>query len=104
MCIRDRQNAKSQAAAGTEDDPEVFWKSVSSSSRTQWIRAWYAEKSGDMVVKRIDFSACRTCGGTGAIELGFTGDARTGGSGASASLAACPTCRTVGVVRRVKYR
>src|SRR5262249_23935277 len=48
-----------------EDDPEAFWKSFDSASRSQWILAYYAEKSGDFRDLEPRFENCRECGGVG---------------------------------------
>ena len=99
-----QRSANASGASGTDDDPEAAWVDMSSSARAQFVRAWYAEHSGDMELVRVTFSNCRHCGGTGALAMSYTGDARSDSSGAGTRLQACPTCHTICVVRRVTYR
>jgi len=99
-----QRNAGASAASGTDDDPELAWAGMTSSARKQFVVAWYAEHSGDVELTRVTFSNCRHCGGTGALTVSYTGDARSDSSGAGARLQACPTCHTIGIVRRVAYR
>lgn len=95
----------SGGGAQNEEEPQVFWGEWNWAGRTQWILAYYAEKSGDFRDLEGRLSACRECGGTGAREVLFTGSAAsTDQSGARGDLVPCPTCHTIGVVRRVRYR
>jgi hypothetical protein len=91
--------------ATDEEEPQVFWGEWNWSGRTQWILAYYAEKSGDFRDIEGRLSPCRECGGTGAREVLFTGSAAsTDQAGARGDLVPCPSCHTIGVVRRVRYR
>jgi len=90
-----------------EDDPEQFWKEWNWAGRSQWVLAYYAEKSGDMKDLQSRFSNCRECGGTGARDMLFTGSAinANGQAGkAGEILVPCPACHTIGIVRRIRYR
>lgn len=104
--IQAQQSAqRNESASGSEDDPEAAWGEMSSNAKAQWLRAYYAEHSGDMNVTSVRFSACPTCGGSGVLEVIQTGGAGNRGENASGlRLVACPTCHTVGIIRRVSYR
>lgn len=102
----ENQTIARKAASGQTseaDDPEVFWKDWKVANRAQWILAYYVENSGDFSVERVRFSNCRECGGTGTREIIFTGGAISG-STSGLQIVPCPTCHTVAVVRRVRYR
>jgi hypothetical protein len=102
-----RRSAKS--SQDKSEDRAAEWKLLSSTSRSQWILAYYAENSGEMDIRpRIAFRACRECGGRGVREIIVTGDARTrrgeNQSGSGLHTAECETCRGLGVIRRIYYR
>ncbi len=86
-----------------DEDPQVFWQGWDSAGRSQWILAYYAEKSGDFRDLQPRLSNCRECGGTGARDWLFTG-AAIANQAAAQTLVPCPTCHTIGVVRRIRYR
>ncbi|MEM9378843.1 MAG: hypothetical protein AAGB93_02760 [Planctomycetota bacterium] len=93
---------RSQAAEDEEDAAQTFWETWSRTDRASWLLAFYIEEAGDYDVRpRPRLRPCRTCGGTGAIELLVTGAVPQGGAG---SVSLCPTCRGVKVVRSVYYR
>ncbi len=96
---------KAQNVEGTseEEDPSEFWKDFNIASRSQWILAYFVENSGLFEVERIRFANCRECGGTGARDVINTGSA-IAGDAAGSMLVPCPTCHTIGRVRRVRYR
>ena len=94
---------KNRARQGSAEDPEVFWKSMKISARAQWLLAYHVEASGDFRVDRIRFANCRECGGTGVRRIVYTGGAVSGQSASSGAIP-CPTCHTIGRVRRVRYR
>lgn len=92
-----------------EDDPEVFWANWNWAGRSQWVLAYFAEKSGEFHDLKARFSNCRECGGTGARDVLYTGNAgssKDGEAGAKAGrvLVPCPGCHTIGIVRRIRYR
>lgn len=114
---------RSSAGAGEddEDDVESFWKMLSSTSRSSWIVAYYAENSGDMEIKDPpELRNCPTCAGRGVIEMvvsdssGSAGQGgRSGGRGGGGQEArgrgglatlACDTCKGIGRIRRIRYR
>ena len=101
----ERQKTVARASGGrSEEDPAAYWKQMNSSSRAQWLLAYYAEFSGDVEVLDIHFRACRDCGGTGVQEINYFGPVTSGEKRARTRLASCPTCHHVGIVRRVSYR
>jgi hypothetical protein len=108
----DNQRLTRDAAANRDasDDPQAFWAEWNAAGRSQWILAYYAEKSGDFRDLVARFSNCRECGGTGARDVLFTGSAASvedgegQGQRAGETLVACPACHLIGIVRRVRYR
>jgi len=99
-----------------EDDAEGFWKTLSTSNRASWIVAYYAENSGDMQIKDPpELRNCPTCAGRGVIEQVITGFNRSGDSNSTNGpqrpkvpsgriTVACETCKTIGRIRRIRYR
>jgi tetratricopeptide (TPR) repeat protein len=93
-----------------EEDPQLFWEGWNSAGRTQWVLAYFAEKSGEFRDLVARFSPCRECGGTGArdvLNTGNAGSSNEDGKGAAVAgsmLVPCPACRTIGIVRRIRYR
>jgi tetratricopeptide (TPR) repeat protein len=108
----ENQRLTRDAAKGTsaEDEPEAFWREWNWSGRSQWVLAYFVEKSGEFRDLVARFSNCRECGGSGARNVLFTGnagsadDSGTGKARAGEVLVACPSCRTIGIVRRIRYR
>lgn len=97
-----RVTQRSRNSEDADDERETFWASWSASGRAQWLHSYYAEESGDFEVRpRPYLKACQTCGGRGGVELLVTGTVLRG---ESASLAECPLCHGVQVVRRVYFR
>jgi hypothetical protein len=101
-----RQARSSEAQA---EEQELSWKLLSSGARASWILAYYAEQSGDMELRQPRFRHCRECGGKGVREVISTGNARTQrnpgqGGGGGMNKIQCPTCRGIGIVRRIDYR
>ncbi len=95
--------AQSGGGASKEDDPNEFWKEFDLAGRAQWILAYFVENSGLFQIDRIRFENCRECGGTGARDVVNTGSSISGDT-AGDRLVPCPTCHTLGRVRRVRYR
>jgi hypothetical protein len=103
--LENQKLTRSSADAAEADDPQVFWDGWNWSGRSQWVLAYYAEKSGDMKDLQSRFSNCRECGGTGARDMLFTGSAASSaGQQAGEILVPCPACHTIGIVRRIRYR
>lgn len=85
------------------DEYEEFWRTFPPSGRAQWIRARYAETSGDVEVHpRPRFGRCPSCGGTGVREVLYTGGGGTGSG--DLTLIRCTTCHGIGAIRRIQYR
>jgi hypothetical protein len=111
-----RAGRTSALASGDEEgEVEAFWQTLSSSARSNWIVAYYAENSGQMEVKDPpELRNCPTCAGRGVLEQVITGYTSTGGSNSTRkqpgqgtsgrATIACETCKTIGVVRRIRYR
>jgi tetratricopeptide (TPR) repeat protein len=96
--------------ASDDEDPQVFWEGWTSAGRSQWVLSYFAEKSGEFRDLVARFDPCRECGGTGARDMLFTGNAGSAGEDgkgaaqAGSVLVPCPACHTLGIVRRVRYR
>lgn len=99
---------KGQDSGAKADDHEAAWKELTSSARTQWILAYYAENSGDFEVgPKPLFAACRDCGGKGVREIAYAGmnpSKSTVGKGSQIETVECPMCHGLGVIRRILYR
>jgi hypothetical protein len=93
---------RSRRAAGTdtEQTPEDWWSIASSSSRFQWLLAFYAEYSGDFELVRVMFDSCPTCNGDGSIEILEIG----GQGGGQPQRKKCPTCHGVSIRRSIFFR
>ena len=96
-----------RASTGDADEQAAFWDAFALNAKEFWIRAYYAEHSGDMELRGPTAQACPACGGTGVREIAYTGAGGTGrseGGGSRSQRVACPTCHYMGIVRRVTYR
>ncbi|MEC7584440.1 MAG: hypothetical protein VYE77_08985 [Planctomycetota bacterium] len=51
-----------------EQTPEDWWKDADRSERAGWLRAYYAEFGGDLVVKSAFAQPCLVCSGTGMLS------------------------------------
>lgn len=89
-----QQNAKSGLKT-----PDDWWNAASTSRRSQWITAYYAENGGDMEIVRIDRSNCSNCGAKGYLTYLSPGS-ETGGT----KYRHCPRCHGNGHDRTVVYR
>jgi len=94
---------KAKSGNSEEGDPVEFWNQWDHAGRYQWILAYFVEFSGLFKIERVSFSNCRECGGTGARDIVYSGSAIAGQASQNV-LVPCPTCHTIGRVRRVKYR
>ena len=100
-----------KAAAGSEEDRSAFWQTFSLGARELWLLAYYAEHSGDMLLRPPTGEACSECGGQGVREIMHAGAKASGSSergdssrGARSTKIECPTCHHIGIVRRVSFR
>jgi hypothetical protein len=108
----ENQKLTRQSAQKEDDseDPQVFWEKWNWAGRAQWVLAYFAEKSGEFRDLQARFENCRECGGTGARDMLFTGNASSssdenkGSAQAGEVLVPCPACHTIGIVRRIRYR
>jgi hypothetical protein len=105
---------QSQGEQAEGEDPQAFWEGWNWAGRAQWILAYFAEKSGEFRDLQARFENCRECGGTGARDVLFTGNAASAGDDGDGDgkpransgevLVPCPTCHHIGIVRRIRYR
>lgn len=109
----ENQKLTRQSSSRKEDDsedPQVFWEKWNWAGKSQWVLAYFAEKSGEFRDLQARFENCRECGGTGARDMLFTGNASSssdenkGSAQAGEVLVPCPACHTIGIVRRIRYR
>lgn len=71
---RSRAAAKGQGGAPKEPTEEDWWADADHSQRTSWLRAYYAEHGGDLVVTIAYANPCISCYGAGTVpELGPQG-------------------------------
>ncbi|MBK7641750.1 MAG: hypothetical protein IPJ19_01655 [Planctomycetes bacterium] len=101
------QKAKSDGEKS--EDREAFWRDFSSTGRSQWILAYFAEYGGEFEVSpKPLFDNCRECGGTGVriISLAGANVAQTQGNRPSSTEEKlnCEACHGLGRVRRISYR
>jgi hypothetical protein len=121
--LQNQQVLQKKKADSKEQGPseqEVFWSTWTSTSRSYWLLAYYAEHGGELKLRNVDFSNCPDCNGTGVREIINTGSARSnpnqGGGGRSGGnstgnspnsanndMIDCPLCHSIGVLRRVNY-
>jgi hypothetical protein len=59
--------SKGDANQKQEDTDEDWWRSAQHSERAGWLRAYYAESSGDLVLVAAYLTDCPTCAGEGTI-------------------------------------
>lgn len=102
-----RNQEMSKRASKSEEDEqenEKAWKLLQHSARRNWLIAYYAENSGDLVVRpKPELQNCSECGGTGVRDVIYTGSARQGATSGREQVG-CPTCHGIGRVRRIRYR
>jgi hypothetical protein len=90
------QGQNQQPELQTEDE---WWKDkdVSSTTRTLWIKAWYAEKGGDVQVLSAHVNTCDQCGGPGFTEVIRPFDGGT-------QRIPCPLCHGTRFIRGVRFQ
>ncbi len=101
--------AKSKTDSEKSEDREAFWREFSSTGRSQWILAYFAEYGGEFEVSQKPlFDNCRECGGTGVRVIALAGGnvAQTQGNkpAGTEEKVNCETCHGLGRVRRISYR
>ncbi len=101
--------AKSKSDSEKSEDREAFWREFSSTGRSQWILAYFAEYGGEFEVSpKPLFDNCRECGGTGVRVLSLAGAnvAPTQGNKPTGTeeKVNCEACHGLGRVRRISYR
>jgi tetratricopeptide (TPR) repeat protein len=98
------RKARSAGGQGQNQQPELqtedeWWKDreVSSTTRTLWVKAWYAEKSGDVKVLSVHVDVCPDCGGRGFHEVIRPFDGGT-------QRIPCATCHQTRFIRSVRFQ
>ncbi len=84
---------KEEESAEETDDPGIWWKSQTSSTKLKVLRAMAAEKVFKMYNK-TDLS-CPTCSNKGVIGASV--------AGGNESIQRCPTCRGSGLLYKIIY-
>jgi len=100
---------KAKSAGEQSEDREAFWREFSSTGRSQWILAYFAEYGGEFEVSpKPLFDNCRECGGTGVrvVSLAGANVSQTQGNKPSGveQKVNCETCNGLGRVRRISFR
>ncbi len=90
---RRNQSKQNQKKAAT---PEDWWAQAGRAGRTTWIKAYYAEFSGDMVLTARHVTACTNCAGSGKIA--------SQGSIGGAQSVACGVCHGTRFTRDIRAR
>ena len=83
---RARRALQSQGGGEKESTPETWWDDASRDEKKVWLRAYYAEFGGDLVIVNAHLNACVTCAGEGRLTV-F-------GQSGKAQKVECPTCHT----------
>jgi hypothetical protein len=97
------RRAQGGGSQSDEDEQEDFWKSWEYAGRRNWVRSYFIEDSELFTISSVNYSRCKTCGGLGAVSnhnLGGGGKDNVGGTVQSP----CPVCKTLGVIRKFRYR
>ncbi len=76
--LRRAQQARGgKAGAAKMVSDEEWWLAAPRASRTSWLKAYYAEHSGDLKMVNAYVEACSNCAGKGSVEeQGSTGSIR----------------------------
>lgn len=87
---RNRERMKRRTAQGKQGEkkevtPEDWWAQAGRPAQATWVKAYYAEFSGDMMLVGAYVSPCTNCAASGKVGT-------TGSIGAATSKA-CPICR-----------
>lgn len=100
-----RAQRRARSARDSEADAEQFWAQYSPGSRSNWIRAYYIEYSGDFELsERPSLRNCPSCAGRGVTEVMAVGGSSEGERTTSVHLVTCSACRGSGILRRIYYR
>ena len=93
-----RNRMRSMQAQGGEQQEEQteegWWQSAARGERISWLRAFYAENGGQLVVRNAFVSSCITCYGAG-NTLSITSDGKPQRS-------KCPMCHGTKLLRSLK--
>jgi len=97
------RKAQSRGSSDEEDENQKFWELWNYSSRWHWAQAYFIEDSELFSVTSVSYTACRECGGKGILEILNLGGASKNSKRGNVATP-CPTCHTLGIVRRIRYR
>ncbi len=61
------RRAKNEGGQNQEATDEDWWRLASRNEKANWLRAFYAENSGDLVVTAAFVAGCVSCGGEGTL-------------------------------------
>ncbi len=103
--LRNQETAK-RSRRSEEDESEMSdtWTAMRVANRRSWIIAYYAEYGGDLFPNpKPELRNCADCGGIGVKYEILSGYVREG-TAAGLRQKPCPTCHTIGRVRRIRYR
>lgn len=103
--LRNQEMAKrARKSEDDQDEVQEAWMRLQSTARRNWMVAYYAENSGDLMVRpQPELRNCSECGGRGVREIIYTGGARKDATSGLQNVP-CPTCHGIGRVRRIRYR
>lgn len=98
---RNRERMRRRASQGKQGEkkevtPEDWWAQADRHARTTWLKAYYAEFSGDMVIVGAYVSPCTNCAASGKV-------ASTASVGAS-QFQDCPVCRATRFRRDIRAK
>jgi hypothetical protein len=91
-----QRNASRNPNAEKKETPEEWWADASPQARDTWIKAYYAEFSGDMERTDAFLEDCKPCGGSGRIAAQ--------GSTTATQLTECGTCKGTRFQRNIRAR
>ena len=90
---------RSSAAGSNEATPEDWWRQAAVTERFQFLLAYYAEFSGDYILRLASFASCNTCTGSGVLKT-----IEVGAEGGKEKKRKCTTCQGIGVRRKVSFQ
>jgi hypothetical protein len=83
-------------AKSSEETPDDWWKDATADQRAVWLRAYYAERGGDLELVSASLSNCSYCAGFGKETI-------VGDSG-KVQKVDCPTCHGTRFTRTIRAR
>ncbi|HLU38524.1 MAG TPA: hypothetical protein VK081_04010, partial [Planctomycetota bacterium] len=95
--LRNQAQARRNVGGEEEDNEEAWWKAASPEEKVNFLKAYYAEFSGDMELVSAHVQPCVTCGGVGTIPL-------LGSAGGEQKNLKCWTCKKTRFRRWIRAR